>query len=863
MALTVNSNIASLNAQRNLNGSSSALSTSLERLSSGSKINSAKDDAAGLQISNRLSSQINGLGVAVKNANDGISIAQTAEGAMQESSNLLQRMRDLALQAANGSNSDSERSALQQEFSALSGELTRIAETTSFGGKKLLDGSMGNTSFQIGSNANETVSFGLSGVSAAALKGSFSSAKVAGSDELNMAASVTGKAISNSTEGTSGQPISITSSGAFPATVGADTTININGKDIDLLTADDLAGVVTKINAETDVTGVTASEENGSLKLTSSSEFQISDAEAIGFSNPVAGDYIAVTGRASVTATDAFTGGITAGDTISLTTASYGTEVISLDVADSLDDIVTRINDVTKDSGVTASNVDGKLKLEAKEDIVVAGTNVGNLGIAAATYEAANVGQAKLESTFTAASGDDVDTKLGDLTSSTSITLNGTQISLLVGDDGADVAARINNADIGIKAEADGATGNLTFTSSSKITVDGEPTGLAALGLTKGSTQVATGNAEELVTFAAPTSTEKLLINGKELSISAGDTDESIRDKINALGAGVTAELVKGDTELRLSSANGISITGSDAALTTLGLSNTGGAVSVKAPTVSGGTGGAVTLTGDASIRLNGETIDLLDGSSLDDVAARINLSSDDTGVTAEITNGRLKLSSSDGSSIKLEDATAGSLNKLGLTAGNTTAKLQEATSINLNGTEVKLAAGSDMNAVASAINTASTGVSASVNENGGLDLFSGEESFTVSDGAGGTGLAALGLTDVAGTHTGVVVESSISNLDITSAEGAQQAISVLDGAMQQIDSERAKLGAVQNRFESTISNLQNISENASAARSRVMDTDYAAESANLAKNQILQQAGTAMLAQANQLPQAVLSLLG
>src|SRR5690606_3971461 len=140
--------------------------------------------------------QINGLGVAVKNANDGVSIAQTAEGAMQESTNIMQRMRDLALQSANGSNSDSERAALQQEFSSLSGELTRIAETTAFGGKKLLDGSMGNTSFQIGSNANETVSFGLSDVSASALRGSHSSATVAGDAAAGLKANVVGTEIS-------------------------------------------------------------------------------------------------------------------------------------------------------------------------------------------------------------------------------------------------------------------------------------------------------------------------------------------------------------------------------------------------------------------------------------------------------------------------------------------------------------------------------------------------------------------------------------------------------------------------------------------------------------------------------------------
>ena len=166
MALTVNTNIASLNTQRNLSNSSNALQTSMQRLSTGSRINSAKDDAAGLQISNRLTSQINGLGVAVRNANDGISLAQTAEGAMQQSTNILQRMRDLALQSANGSNDTADRKALQKEVSDLQSELTRIAETTSFGGRKLLDGSFGNTSFQVGANSNETIDVGLTSVKA-------------------------------------------------------------------------------------------------------------------------------------------------------------------------------------------------------------------------------------------------------------------------------------------------------------------------------------------------------------------------------------------------------------------------------------------------------------------------------------------------------------------------------------------------------------------------------------------------------------------------------------------------------------------------------------------------------------------------
>lgn len=161
MAITVNTNVSALIAQRHLGSASEMLNQSLERLASGKRINSAKDDAAGLQISNRLESQMRGLDVAVRNANDGISIMQTAEGAMQETSSLLQRMRDLSLQSANGANSKADRQALQEEMSALNDELNRIAETTSFGGRKLLNGSFGQSSFQIGASSGEAVQVSL------------------------------------------------------------------------------------------------------------------------------------------------------------------------------------------------------------------------------------------------------------------------------------------------------------------------------------------------------------------------------------------------------------------------------------------------------------------------------------------------------------------------------------------------------------------------------------------------------------------------------------------------------------------------------------------------------------------------------
>lgn len=150
--LGVNTNIASLAVQNNLNKASSALTTSMTRLSSGLRINSAADDAAGMQIATRETSQIRGQNVAVKNANDGISMAQTAEGALQESTNILQRMRELAVQSSNGTNGTADTVATNQEFAQMSDELTRIAQSTNLNGKNLLDGTAGTMTLQVGSN---------------------------------------------------------------------------------------------------------------------------------------------------------------------------------------------------------------------------------------------------------------------------------------------------------------------------------------------------------------------------------------------------------------------------------------------------------------------------------------------------------------------------------------------------------------------------------------------------------------------------------------------------------------------------------------------------------------------------------------
>ncbi|CDT49239.1 Polar flagellin F [Vibrio coralliirubri] len=265
MAITVNTNVSALVAQRNLSNANNMLNQSLERLASGSRINSAKDDAAGLQISNRLEAQMSGIDVAVRNANDGISIMQTAEGAMNETTNIMQRMRDLSLQASNGSNSSSERIAIQEEVTALNDELNRIAETTSFGGKKLLNGSFGHTSFQIGGSSGEAVQIGL---------------KSMRTDDINMGGFsyvANGKA-SDSWEVKSNQNDMTMS---FTDRFGQPQEITINAK-----AGDDIEELATYINGQTDLVSASVNDD-GQLQIYMSGE---DTAGTISFSGSLASE---------------------------------------------------------------------------------------------------------------------------------------------------------------------------------------------------------------------------------------------------------------------------------------------------------------------------------------------------------------------------------------------------------------------------------------------------------------------------------------------------------------------------------------------------------------------------------------------
>jgi len=239
MALVINTNVASLNAQRNLGASQTNLARSMQRLSSGLRINSAKDDAAGLAISDRMTSQIRGLTQAARNANDGISLAQTAEGAMQESTNILQRMRELAVQSANDSNSGTDRASLQKEVAQLQQELDRIAVTTSFSGKKILDGTFTAQSFQVGANAGETISFSVGGTSSTQV----------GAHQYQAAGTI------NNATALAAATASVNSVAAQTMTVAG----SLGTQDVSVAAGDSAKAIADKVNSVSNGTAVTAS----------------------------------------------------------------------------------------------------------------------------------------------------------------------------------------------------------------------------------------------------------------------------------------------------------------------------------------------------------------------------------------------------------------------------------------------------------------------------------------------------------------------------------------------------------------------------------------------------------------------------
>lgn len=319
MSLVINTNVASLNTQRQLMSSGNALDKATERLSSGNRINSAKDDAAGLAISNRMTSQVRGLDQAIRNANDGISLIQTAEGALQESTNILQRMRELSIQSANGIYSDSDRKTLQAEVKQLQAELTRISESTTFNGQKLLDGSLGTKQLQVGSEANQTVGVSI---------GSFSASSLGGSSGDAVGSTTSVALIAAATEGTIG--------------------LTVNGKQL----TDISAAVPTTVNAL--LTTINADLESVNVKASTLAE--------------VTGD--SVGSGVLVGAANALTITVTDGNGLN--------QVINITDTNNMKEVVSKINDAAGGILQASMNESGRLVLSAQNSANIVATGAGN-----------------------------------------------------------------------------------------------------------------------------------------------------------------------------------------------------------------------------------------------------------------------------------------------------------------------------------------------------------------------------------------------------------------------------------------------------------------------------------------------------
>lgn len=342
MPQIIGTNVASLNAQRNLNESQGTLARSLQRLSTGLRINSARDDAAGLAISERFTSQIRGLNQAIRNANDGISLAQTAEGALSQTSENLQRIRELALQAANATNSSSDRQALQSEVNALQQEITRVADTTQFNGQTILDGSFSEQLFQVGANVNETIAvsvraagasdlanYSVAGSNATANQGLGSATTAAatlatangvaaqtvtfntgdGAQTLALTAGMTAQQIAAATNGANG-PTGISATATTSATLGTLSdagTVSFslgstggNAKTITAVVSDanDLTSLADAINSESGTTGVSATlgADLSSITLKNAKGEDITIADFTHSDTAAGAETIAVTG---------------------------------------------------------------------------------------------------------------------------------------------------------------------------------------------------------------------------------------------------------------------------------------------------------------------------------------------------------------------------------------------------------------------------------------------------------------------------------------------------------------------------------------------------------------------------------------
>ena len=726
----INTNISALTAQSGQRAANKGLMTAMERLSSGLRINSAKDDAAGLAISQRMTAELRGLRVASRNASDGISLAQTAESAMSSVTNSLQRMRELAVQSANGIYGSSDRQALQAEVKQLIEEIDTVATRTNFNGIKLLDGSAKSLLLQTGSRAGETVA-------------------------LNIASARAGEL------GT-GRTAALTGTGAFEA-----TAANL-GANQALLAGDLVINGVT-IGSSLEADDSLSSAEKAGSALARAGAINRATAET-----GVRAEVGATVMTGSAMTASAATGTVTVNG---ITTASIST---TANAAESRQLVVAAINAISGQTGVTAidtSDNNGGIRLEAADG--------RNVIVSLDTLTAAQTGL-----------------KTGAQSGTVSlVSENGQPISI---------------------SSADSAT--------ARISRSGFQAGTFERGVSTVSsdTRAVATNAATIRTL----NNGDLSINGVAIR-AATDSDDSFSSTA-AQSSSKSASAIAIAAAVNASSAE-------------TGVTATAEAVTLRATTT------ATTLTGAADLNINGVTISVQGLAATDSAQARrdkvaeaINNFSGMTGVTARDNGlGGLDLTAADGRNVSVAS----------LTGGATAAEL------GLGGTTV---AGSNNAFAITAVADLSDLTTGAVNTAYGTVRLQSSQAIEVSAGSLGYGAASnftsLGFEENSyGADRGGL---KIRDLDISTQQGATAALDAIDEALKSVNLDRANLGAAQNRLEATLQNIESNSNNLVASRSRITDADFATETTELSRSQVLGQAAQAMLAQANQAGQQVLQLL-
>jgi flagellin len=809
--------VKALAAQASMSNVNKSMETAMERLSTGIRINSAKDDAAGLAIALRMTADIRGTAVAIRNANDGISLSQTAEGGLGQINDILQRMRELAVQSSNGTASSDNRAASQLEISQLKQEIDTIANRTNFNGIKLLDGSAAKLNIQTGVNAGDMMTMQIS---------------AARTQDIGIGgrASLTATGQTGS-QGALNKQMNAGDLVINGISVGASNALddNVSAAPVETATVTFTVGTEAGKNFTIDGTQITANAAYTTATATR-------DAFVTAYNAAAGSLYVAVADGTDKARLTAKAPGNLAN--LAITTTAAFTAPPSITIAEGAGDKassaiakVAAINAVSAQSGVIAT----------VGPTTVAGSKQATLADLTGTITINGVETGSFSTTL--------DAGVSRTNTIAAINLISAQTGVRAVDTG-----DINK---GVQLIADDGR-NITLAMK---TLTSAATGLATPGVSTGSYQLTSVSGAPIVLGSSSSGT---IANAGLTAGSYTSNVSTVTSVARAVASSAPAAGTAGLLEAGTMRINGIAI---DAAVTASDTSSNASATSSKSASsiaIAAAINAKTSLTGvtakaDANtivgtaftdnnlaktLRLNGVTIEMTADQSKTraGVVTEINKVSGQTGVVA-LDNGRgLTLTAADGRNISLALITnqhAGSATDAHQTARTNSIGLDMANVFNHETTAT--------------IDNAKTTY-------GGVTLTS-ELSFKLEGGSDGNqSFGSLGFKTgtIGGTNNGI----KIASIDVSSQSGAQLAITALDSAMKSVSMNQAQLGAYQNRLDSAIANLTEGSTNMNASRSRVLDTDYAKESTNLAKAQIISQAATAMLAQANQSAQSVLALL-